>query len=113
MHCTSLQHKRISPHVLRHSAAMELLRAGVVCSVIGLWLGHESMETTQIHLHAHMALKEAALEKGPPIKGPPHRLLHFLHCLGATGLCRVELSNSVTAAPFSPGFLQKDRLFSA
>jgi site-specific recombinase XerD len=47
-HCPSLKHKRITPHVLRHSAAMELLQAGVDCSVIALWLGHESVETTQM-----------------------------------------------------------------
>jgi len=45
-HCVSLRSKRVSPHVLRHSAAMELLQAGVDCSVIALWLGHEAMETT-------------------------------------------------------------------
>jgi site-specific recombinase XerD len=87
--CPSLRQKRISPHVLRHTAAMELLQAGVDCSVIALWLGHESMETTQIYLHAHMALKEAALAKVTPMKGgrtngryrPPDRLLQFLHAL--------------------------------
>lgn len=86
--CTSLRQKRISPHVLRHTAAMELLQAGVDCSVIALWLGHESMETTQVYLHAHIALKEAALAMVPAMKGrpngryrPPDRLLHFLHAL--------------------------------
>ena len=86
--CASLRQKRISPHVLRHTAAMELLQAGVDCSVIALWLGHESMETTQVYLHAHMALKEAALAKVPAMKGrsngryrPPDRLLHFLQAL--------------------------------
>ena len=48
--CPSLKSKRVSPHVLRHSAAMELLQAGVDCSVIALWLGHESIETTQTYL---------------------------------------------------------------
>ena len=66
-HCPSLKNKRITPHVLRHSTAMELLQAGVDCSVIALWLGHESVETTQVYLHAHMALKEAALAKVDPI----------------------------------------------
>jgi integrase/recombinase XerD len=51
-----------------HSAAMELLQAGVDCSVIALWLGHESIETTQTCLHAHLALKEAALAKLTPYK---------------------------------------------
>lgn len=86
--CTSLRQKRVSPHVLRHTAAMELLQAGVDCAVIALWLGHESIETTQVYLHAHMALKEAALAKVPILKGrpngryrPPDRLLQFLHAL--------------------------------
>ncbi|HEY3391866.1 MAG TPA: site-specific integrase [Lacipirellulaceae bacterium] len=86
--CPSLKQKRISPHVLRHTAAMELLQAGVDCSVIALWLGHESMETTQTYLHAHMALKEAALAKVSPVNGktpsryrPGDRLLHFLDAL--------------------------------
>lgn len=88
MQCTSLKHKRVSPHVLRHSAAMELLQAGVDCSVIALWLGHESVETTQVYLHAHMALKEAALSKLRPINGrapgrytPGDQLLQFLSAL--------------------------------
>jgi len=38
--CPSLRKKRVSPHVLRHTAAMELLRSGVDRSVIALWLGH-------------------------------------------------------------------------
>lgn len=61
--CPSLQKKRISPHVLRHSAAMDLLQHGVDHSVIALWLGHESPETTQIYIHANMELKERALAK--------------------------------------------------
>ena len=68
-HCPSLQQKRVSPHVLRHSAAMELLQSGVDCAVIALWLGHESMDTTQIYLHASLKLKERALEKTTPING--------------------------------------------
>jgi len=81
----SLARKRISPHVLRHSAAMELLQAGVDCSVIALWLGREWLETTQVYLHAHLALKEAALAKLHPLKGktagrfrPGDQLLAFL-----------------------------------
>ena len=53
--CPSLKNKRVTPHVLRHSAAMELLQAGVDRAVIALWLGHESIETTQIYLDADLA----------------------------------------------------------
>ena len=86
--CPSLVSKRVSPHVLRHSAAMELLQAGVDCSVIALWLGHESVETTQTYLHAHLPLKEAALAKLEPYKQskrlrfrPDDQLLTFLEML--------------------------------
>ena len=85
--CTSLKHKRVSPHVLRHSAAMELLHAGVDSTVIALWLGHESVDTTQIYIHAHLALKEAALAKTNPLNSKPvrfiadDRLLQFLGSL--------------------------------
>lgn len=71
--CPSLKHKRISPHVLRHSAAMELLHAGVDSSLIALWLGHESVDTTQIYIHAHLALKEAAMAKIKPLAAKPRR----------------------------------------
>jgi integrase/recombinase XerD len=85
--CPSLKSKRVSPHVLRHTAAMELLQAGVDTSVISLWLGHESPETTQIYLKANLALKEKALEKVPSLNGksgryrPDDQLLNFLNNL--------------------------------
>ena len=61
--CSSLIGKRITPHVLRHSTAMNLLHNGVDQTLIALWLGHESIETTQIYIHADMKLKENALKK--------------------------------------------------
>ncbi len=85
--CLSLKDKRVSPHVLRHTAAMELLQAGVDRSVIALWLGHESPETTQIYLDANLALKEKALAKVAPLHGklkryqPDDALLNFLRDL--------------------------------
>ena len=85
--CPSLSKKRVTPHVLRHTAAMELLQAGVDRALIAIWLGHESVETTQIYLDANLALKEEILAKTRPIKGsaatyrPPDRLLHFLENL--------------------------------
>lgn len=69
--CPSLTQKQVSPHVLRHTAAMELLQAGVDRSVIALWLGHESVETTQMYLDANLALKEQALAKIAPANAPP------------------------------------------
>ena len=85
--CPSLKTKQVSAHVLRHSTAMNLLQHGVDRSVIALWLGHESMETTQIYLHANLELKELALAKTEPFKGrngryrPPEQLLAFLQSL--------------------------------
>ena len=66
--CPSLATKKVSPHVLRHTAAMRLLHAGVDTSVIALWLGHESVETTQMYVHADLTLKERA-----PSPHLPHR----------------------------------------
>jgi len=82
--CPSLAKKKITPHVLRHTAAMELLQAGVDRSLIAIWLGHESLETTQIYLDANLALKEEILAKTRPIQSAPgryrpdDRLLTFL-----------------------------------
>ena len=61
--CPSLRRKNVTPHVLRHTMAMELLQAGVDRAVIALWLGHESVETTQIYLSANLALKQKILNK--------------------------------------------------
>jgi integrase/recombinase XerD len=59
----SLAEKTVTPHVLRHTCAMNLLSRGVDTSVIALWLGHESVQTTQVYLHADMSLKERALAR--------------------------------------------------
>jgi integrase/recombinase XerD len=85
--CPSLVKKRVTPHVLRHTAAMELLQAGVDRSMIALWLGHESVETTQIYLNANLALKQEILAKINPVNGKPgrysptDRVLSFLSSL--------------------------------
>jgi site-specific recombinase XerD len=85
--CPSLKRKNVSPHVLRHAAAMDLLHHGVDRSVIALWLGHESVETTQMYLHADMHLKEKALSRTPPLGAkygryrPDDKLLAFLEGL--------------------------------
>ena len=71
--CPSLQKKHVTPHVLRHSMAMGLLQAGVDRAVIALWLGHESVETTQIYLDANLAMKEEILAKTTPPGGKPGR----------------------------------------
>lgn len=68
--CPSLRNKRVSPHTLRHSAAMDLLRSGVDCAVIALWLGHESVETTQVYLHADMGIKKQAMDRTRPMDVP-------------------------------------------
>jgi site-specific recombinase XerD len=85
--CPSLQQKRVTVHCLRHTMAMDLLQAGVRRSVIALWLGHESVETTQAYLEATLAMKEQALAKTSPLCGKPGRyrpadqLLDFLNRL--------------------------------
>jgi integrase/recombinase XerD len=85
--CTSLRSKRVAPHVLRHTAAMELLQAGADTTVIALWLGHESVETTHIYLEADLAMKQKMLAKTTPHDGhpgifqPDDALLAFLKSL--------------------------------
>ena len=71
--CPSLIEKKVSPHVLRHSAAMRLLNAGVDTSVIALWMGHENTATTQVYIHADLALKERAIARTAPQDATPGR----------------------------------------
>lgn len=85
--CPSLTRKRVTPHVLRHTTAMELLQAGTGRSVIAMWLGHESLETTQIYLDADLTLKEQVLARTTPHDGqagryrPDDQLMAFLSAL--------------------------------
>lgn len=85
--CLSISRKRVTPHVLRHTAAMELLQAGVDRALIAIWLGHESVETTQVYLDADLTLKEAMLAKANPIESkstryrPDDQLIQFLKAL--------------------------------
>jgi integrase/recombinase XerD len=85
--CPTLRSKTISPHVLRHTAAMALLHAGTDTTVIALWLGHERAETAQIYIHADQALKQRALDRTTPPSvrpgryRPPDKLLAFLEQL--------------------------------
>lgn len=85
--CPSLIDKVVTPHTLRHAAAMALLQHGVDLSVIALWLGHESTETTEIYLHSDMRLKERALAHAtssgltPERYRAPDPLLAFLEGL--------------------------------
>lgn len=87
--CPSLAGKNITPHVLRHTAAMRLLRAPtpVDTATIALWLGHETLDSTNKYLHADMELKRRALDRTTPTNAkpgryrPPDRLLAFLESL--------------------------------
>jgi integrase/recombinase XerD len=85
--CPSLATKTVTPHVLRHTAAMRLLQAGVDTTVIALWLGHEQIQTTQIYLRADLAIKQKALERTTPPSAKPgryrptDRVLAFLDAL--------------------------------
>jgi site-specific recombinase XerD len=85
--CPSLKQKRVTVHRLRHTMAMDLLQSGTERAVIALWLGHESVETTQIYLDATLAMKEKTLAKTSPRHGKPGRykpgdqLLDFLNNL--------------------------------
>ena len=85
--CPSLRGKTVSPHVLRHTCAVNLLRAGVDIATIALWLGHSDIRATQIYLHADLAIKERALLRTTPPNiapgryRPPDPLLAFLEAL--------------------------------
>ena len=71
--CPSLRKRRISTHCLRHAAAMTLLREEVPITIIALWLGHQSVESTMKYLHADPKIKERAMERTRPVDVPPGR----------------------------------------
>lgn len=83
----SLRRLRVSPHAIRHTTAMHMLQSGVDLSVIAMWLGHESLQTTHQYLNADLASKRQALDhlKAPPTKRPtiqrPQRIIQFLQRL--------------------------------
>ena len=86
--CPSLRHKRVTPHSTRHSAAMALVNAGVDAATVALWLGHQSLTTTSVYVHADLALKERALARTAPRDAkaqrryqPTDALLAFLDSL--------------------------------
>lgn len=86
--CPTLTNKNVTPHTLRHTAAMRLLAAGIDSTVIAVWLGHERIDTTQVYLHADMKIKETAMDRTTPTGTQPGRyrpsddkLLAFLQAL--------------------------------
>ena len=85
--CPSMNDKRLTPHVLRHTAAMQLLQAGVDATVIALWLGHSDVRSTQAYLQGDLTIKESALARVTPTGTkpgryrPPDPLLAFLEGL--------------------------------
>jgi integrase/recombinase XerD len=86
-HHKPLANKKVTPHVLRHTCAMRLLRAGIDRAVLALWLGHEQVQTTDIYTHADLTIKQQALARTTPPNvrpgryRPPDRLLAFLQQL--------------------------------
>ncbi|MDT8442483.1 MAG: tyrosine-type recombinase/integrase [Desulfuromonadales bacterium] len=100
--CPSLREKRVTPHVLRHTAAMQLRHAGVDLSVVALWLGHESIETTQIYLHADLASREAALARLAPVETGYRRFKAgdaLLDFLDGAGLSRIHSYSTYSHQP--------------
>jgi len=79
-HCPSLSGKTATPHTLRHSCAMTLLHAGIDTTSIALWLGHATIQTTQVYLHADLELKRRTLERVPAIDERPPARLTSIRC---------------------------------
>jgi integrase/recombinase XerD len=85
--CPSIRSKTVTPHTLRHTAAMALLQSGIDVATIALWLGHEGLESTSPYIHADLATKERAIARTAPPNTKPGRykptdkLLNFLDSL--------------------------------
>jgi integrase/recombinase XerD len=85
--CPSIRDKTVTPHTLRHTCAMNLLQSGTDVATIALWLGHASVKSTDVYLHADLTLKEQALSRTAPTPAarlryrPPDKLLGFLEAL--------------------------------
>lgn len=85
--CATLLGKKVTAHTMRHTCAMQLLESGLEATVIALWLGHASVATTQVYIHADLALKERALARTAPPSvtpgryRPTDRVLAFLDSL--------------------------------
>ena len=107
-----MRKKRVTPHVLRHSAAMQLLQNGVDRTVIALWLGHESVETTQMYIHADLELKEKAMARTRPVTAAPGRyrpdnkLLGFLEALDYADMPR-RCAQHTCERPHRRGIIRK------
>jgi site-specific recombinase XerD len=71
--CPSLASKKVTMHVLRHTAAMTLLGAGIDTATIALWLGHEQERTTHVYLHSDLEHKQRTLDRVTPPDGHPGR----------------------------------------
>ena len=103
--CPSLKNKRVSPHVLRHTTAMDLLQERVEPLTIALWLGHESVETTQMYLDANLAMKQAVLDKTTPPEGKPGRYKPNDGCSRSSRACSVAAYVPRNAWPNTDGLV--------
>ena len=99
--CTTLKKKRVSPRLVRHATAMALLQSGADIAVIALWLGHESIETTNVYVHANLAMKEKALAKVAPIGRRFPAIPRERSLAGVLGIALTTKGAHSDAPPFS------------
>ncbi len=107
-HCCG---KGVTPHILRHTVAVDLLRHGVDRFVTALWLGHGSIQSTQTYVNVDMKLKRQALAKTAPLSARPgryrpnDRLLAFLR-----GLLIMFCKQPSPCHPPSPSLLEESSM---